>query len=316
MSIFPDHGHSKEVLIRNADTAMYFAKQEGRNRFKLYNDAIGEVFVKRTRVAEALVNELLAGGEKFYLLFQPIVDIPTQRMVAVESLLRWQDQNKYNINTEEMVAILERRGMILEVGNFVFRKSLDALVEFQKVYPDDFYISINVSPLQLAQTGFADKFIELVSSYDLSHHLINLEITESALIQDTILVKDNLFKIREAGFHLAIDDFGTGFSSLSSLREYPFSHLKIDRSFVKPLPHDIENNFLVKAVMDLSRAFAMKVVAEGIENAEQLKFLEEINCPLGQGYYFGKPKKLSELIEEANAQNLMQKSVAVNRINT
>ena len=157
-----------------------------------------------------------------------------------------------------------------------------------------FYLSINASPIQVAQKGFGASFIDSFSNEHLAAECISLEITESALIQDAETVLENLTMIREAGFNLAIDDFGTGYSSLSYLEKYPFTHLKIDKSFIDHIPGNNQKTHLLDAIMDISRAFNMKVIAEGIESREQLGYLRKIGCHLGQGYYFGRPEPLEQ----------------------
>ncbi|MGB1009355.1 MAG: EAL domain-containing protein, partial [Thiolinea sp.] len=179
--------------------------------------------------------------------------------------------------------------------------SLHALLQSSENSP--FYLSINASPIQVTQKGFAERFISGFSSEHLSPNCISLEITETALMQNTDIVLENLKMIRDAGFNLAIDDFGTGYSSLSYLEKYPFTHLKIDKSFIDHIPGNNQKTHLLNAIMDISRAFKMKVIAEGIESQDQMQYLKGIGCHLGQGYYFGRPEPLEQFrtrLQETN----------------
>lgn len=304
ISRFPAESSSSNELISQADTAMHHAKLENRNTFRHYTRELGASFTRRTLIANTLRHQLHNHSSPIFLMFQPIVNLENERTVAAEALLRWEKLDKYQSSVNELVSIIEEHGMIMEVGNHVIdmsMSSLHQLLDCNKNAP--FYLSINASPIQVAQKGFGASFIDSFSNERLAAECISLEITESALIQDVDTVHENLTLIREAGFNLAIDDFGTGYSSLSYLEKYPFTHLKIDKSFIDHIPGNNQKTHLLDAIMDISRAFNMKVIAEGIESREQLAYLREIGCHLGQGYYFGRPEPLEQFRKRLQQNN-------------
>lgn len=295
ISRFPSECINSNELLSQADTAMHHAKLESRNTFRRYTQELGASFTRRTLIANTLRHQLHNYNSPIFLMFQPIVNLENGSTVAAEALLRWGTLDKYQTSVNELVSIIEEHGMIMEVGNQVIELSMSSLHQLLSCSKNaPFYLSINASPIQVAQKGFGSSFIESFSNERLAAECISLEITESALIQDADTVLENLTMIREAGFNLAIDDFGTGYSSLSYLEKYPFTHLKIDKSFIDHIPGNNQKTHLLNAIMDISRAFNMKVIAEGIESRAQLDYLKKIGCHLGQGYYFGRPEPLEQ----------------------
>lgn len=297
VSAYPEHGETAEQVIQKADVAMYSAKLAGRNGYEFYDHEIDEQVLRSDRICETILQDMTEGDENFYLVFQPICGMADGRVTGVEALLRWRRQGDFGLSTDEMISIMESQGIIARTGRQICRQALEVFMKHLDDLPDDIYLSINFSSLQISQIGFAQELITMVDEYQLPSHRLVLEITESALLQATGTVGINLNTIREAGFQLAIDDFGTGFSSLSYLSDYPFTHLKIDKSFIASVTHNQRSAYLLEAIVDLSKAFEMTTIAEGVETQEQLDFLSNADCHYCQGYYFGKPLPIEQLIE-------------------
>ncbi len=281
-----DQGSSTQ-LIAKADIAMYQAKVEGRNSYKFYDEEMGKVMKRRTQVANQLYEDV-SNLRGFYLYFQPVIDLSSGEIVSAEALLRWENEILGVVSPAEFIPIAEETGDINLLGEFVIAQACKVL-HILKSIDENFKIAINVSPLQVAQGGFAKHLATELEKYGVQAKNLVVEITESGVIDDMSEVSNNLFAIRALGCNLAIDDFGTGYSSLSYVRKYPFTHIKIDRFFVKDLEKNAEHASLVKAIVDMASAFKLKVVAEGIETAGQNAYLKSINCGFAQGNLHSKP---------------------------
>jgi diguanylate cyclase (GGDEF)-like protein len=304
VSSYPRHGDSSESLLRKADTAMYHAKTQGRKLTQFYNAELSDKLIKSTLVVDELKSQLLNKRDELSLLYQPIINLRTMEIVGSEALLRWKPLNRFFLNTQQFIEMLEQRKMITEVGNIVFERALSTYQELRQKMPTKSRLSLNVSALQINHKDFADSFFEIRNQFDVPSEELILELTETALLHNSHYVKDNMEAVRAEGINLAIDDFGTGFSSLSNLKEYPFTHLKIDRSFMDEMITNPRHRRLVGAILDLSRAFGLKTIAEGIETTEQLHFLRDKGCQFGQGYLFDRPLEIDQLLTRTNYQHL------------
>jgi diguanylate cyclase (GGDEF)-like protein/PAS domain S-box-containing protein len=298
ISIYPDNGDTCEDLIRNADLAMYQAKNVGKNTFSFYKKSM----LKNASEDFALESSLRAAVEKneFYPVFQPIFEIKTLKVVGFEALLRWRNADFASIGPETFIPILEKLGLIHQVGYFVLKKSLEAVKYWQTTTKRDYCIAVNVSPYQLKNPELFASVKTLLTDLNLKGSCLEIELTEKALIEESKAIVVTLHRLKRLGVRIALDDFGTGYSSLQYLTRYPITSLKIDKSFVDGLNTSALSQVkqaLIDTTLYLSDLLNLSVTAEGIEHAEQLSYLKERHCEFGQGYYLSKPLPQSDIID-------------------
>jgi diguanylate cyclase (GGDEF)-like protein len=293
IGMFPKNGADTETLIKYADAAMYTAKEGGRNRIRFFEDGMNEVVVRRLR----LENRLRLGleREEFYLVYQPQMDITTGRIVGIEALLRWKYADLTSMPTDKFIRACEDSGLIIPVGEWVLKTACRQARKWQEQGLPAVPIAVNVSAIQFRQDGFCDLIREVLHQTGLAPEYLELELTEGLLLSNEEVVFKVLQEIRSMGLDLAIDDFGTGYSSLSYLRQFPVTTLKIDKSFINNVTVNRDDASIVTAIISLARSLNLKVIAEGVETAEQLWFLHEQGCDSFQGYYLSKPVLAVEL---------------------
>jgi diguanylate cyclase (GGDEF)-like protein/PAS domain S-box-containing protein len=283
-----------EGLLRSADAAMYRAKQMGRCRVELYDESLGARIRHRTDLQNELRLALDQGD--ITVRYQPIADLVTRRLVGVEALARWEHPVHGWIPPDDFVAVAERSGLILPLGEHILRTAVEEFTAWSAQQPDTTrrYLTVNVSNRQL--TSYTVELVrKALEEAALEPDLLWLEITESALVTDPTSAGRILHELRDLGVHLAIDDFGTGYSSLLSLKRYPVELVKIDRSFIEGLGTDPDSEAIVTAVIRLAQSLNLATVAEGVENDVQHSRLVELGCRLAQGYLLGEPKELAAL---------------------
>ncbi|MCI5167977.1 MAG: EAL domain-containing protein, partial [Candidatus Electrothrix sp. GM3_4] len=284
------HGstHSSEQLLRNADTAMYLAKDQGKDGWRFYNESIHEQAKQQLSLSSALRGAI--EREKFSLFLQPIVDTSTGKIQGAEALLRWHHQGNF-VPPNIFIPIAETTGIISKIGYWVFEEGCRQLATINKMLSCDtsFYISINVSARQLNDENLVDNFHNIIEKNGVLSHQILLEITETSLMADVELNLKILIKLSALGLKVAVDDFGTGYSSLSQLLRLPVNHLKIDRLFISQMEFREENRTVVTAIITMAHALGLQVIAEGVETEQQHILLNEIGCDFIQGFYFYKP---------------------------
>lgn len=276
ISIYPDDGNNAIDLLKNADTAMYRAKEVGRDGFIQYSKELSDLVAEKNALECAL--RYAVDKNELYLQFQPIVDITRNRIIGSESLLRWNSTELGFISPEKFIPTAESSKLIIHIGYWIFEQSVKQLKSWQKKGIKIEYISINVSIIQLYHEGFVENLFEIINKLKVAPSSIQLEITENVMMKNTILCISILEQLRSIGFKLAIDDFGTGYSSLSYLRTLPVDLLKIDRSFVHLIPENVDNSMITNAIIKLANTLKKEVVAEGVENLSQLNFLKEKGC--------------------------------------
>ncbi|MER7008634.1 EAL domain-containing protein [Dactylosporangium sp. NPDC000555] len=284
-----DGGPDPGELLRNADLAMYAAKGAGRDRYTLFDPAMYAGILREAEDRAELERAL--ADEQFVIHYQPIVDLPTSRLIGVEALVRWQHPARGLLGPDTFIPLAESTGLIVPLGAWVLRQACEQLARWREEFPDAAAIRVNVnlSPRQFQHEGLVEEVSGILAETGADPHQIVLEITESLLMQDTDSTISTLGRLKALGVRLAIDDFGTGYSSLSYLKRFPVDILKIDRSFVDGITAEGGDATLAEAVVQLGRALQLQTVAEGIETAEQWSTLQDLGCELGQGYLFAKP---------------------------
>jgi diguanylate cyclase (GGDEF)-like protein len=283
VSVAPDHGRSPEQLLRHADVALYAAKSSGRNTCIMFDAAMDER-IRARRQLERDVRQALAYSE-ISLQFQPIIDLASNRVISCEALMRWTHRERGAVSPADFIPIAEETGVIHELGAW-------ALAEATRVaasWPEDIRVSVNLSPVQFAGPDLCAIVAAALEDSHLSAARLELEITESVLLREDDASRSVLHQLRDLGVSIALDDFGTGYSSLSYLRSFPFSKLKIDRSFVRDLPDRSDCVAIVQAITSLARSLDMTTVAEGVETHDHLHKVRAAGCDQVQGYLFSKP---------------------------
>ncbi|WP_198358718.1 sensor domain-containing protein [Noviherbaspirillum autotrophicum] len=287
ISMFPADGGDVDALMRAADTALYHAKAKGRGNYQFFTASLSAA-AQRRLILENQLRQALARGE-FSLHFQPQLDIASGRILSAEALLRWQQPERGYISPVEFIPIAEETGLILPIGEWVLREACMQLKRWRDAGHAGMTIAVNLSVRQVLQSGFTDLVARLLHESGLPPSALDLEITESILMQPS---EDNLApltRLSDMGVQLSVDDFGTGYSSLSYLKRFPIHALKIDQCFVRGIGQDANDMAIIAAIIAMARSLRLKVVAEGVETAGQASFLKENGCQSAQGYYFSKP---------------------------
>jgi EAL domain-containing protein (putative c-di-GMP-specific phosphodiesterase class I) len=288
ITLYPNDATDIDALMKNADQAMYVAKNKGRNRFSYFTQSLQEDAQNRLH----LINDLRGALEarQFRIHFQPIIELATGQVHKAEALIRWQHPVRGMVSPAEFIPLAEETGLINEIGDWMFKKSAQWTKFFSDLSGDCFQLSVNMSPVQFQQGGkICEEWVECLSGLGLSGKNIVIEITEGLLLNAESGVTDNLLKFRDAGIQVAIDDFGTGYSSLSYIKKFDIDYLKIDRSFVNNLETDPDNMALSEAIIVMAHKLGLKVIAEGVETEAQRDFLAAAGCDYAQGYLFSKP---------------------------
>ncbi|QYK10152.1 putative bifunctional diguanylate cyclase/phosphodiesterase [Shewanella mangrovisoli] len=288
ISIYPEDGNSAEDLIRHADIAMYSAKAAGSNQWAFFKQQMTERAAVRLRT-EASLHDALKNNE-FLLYFQPKLDLQTGKITACEALIRWQKDGRL-ISPISFIPVAEETGIIIPIGRWVIEQSCRVLRDWQKKYNFAIPIAINVASQQFADASLVSDIKQMALRYQIQPELLEIEITETSLMNDIELAISKLEQLKSAGFGIAVDDFGTGYSSLSYLRHLPITTMKIDRCFVSDLPGD---SAIASTILMLGKQLNLTIVAEGIENEMQLDWLKQNQCQIGQGFYFSQPLPQAE----------------------
>lgn len=288
ITLYPSDGDDAEKLLQNADQAMYVAKNAGRNRFAYFTSALQEKAQLRLMMHNELRNAL--DRSELILYFQPIVDFATKRMVKAEALLRWNHPKRGLILPAEFISLAEETGLIVGIGNFVFRESVRWMMRWAAILPPDFQMSVNMSAVQFeSRKPLVEEWLSVLEASGLSGKNIAIEITESLLMGIGSAVTEKLLAFARNGIQVSIDDFGTGYSSLAYLRKFHIDTLKIDQSFVRNLEVNEESRILSEGIVILAHKLGLDVVAEGVETQGQFDFLSSIGCNYAQGFFLSRP---------------------------
>jgi diguanylate cyclase (GGDEF)-like protein len=280
----PADGEGPEALLKSADEALYEAKRNSTGSVQTYNSSHKDETRQRRRLERDLRHAL--HNQEFFLVYQPIVSLGERSIVGCEALLRWQHPTQGIKQPDEFGYLFEDTALINDVGDWIFLEACKAAAS----WPQAMRVAVNVSAIQLRQTRIVSSVVGALAASGLSPRHLEIEITESAIIDDTGPIRSNLNALRELGVRIALDDFGTGYSSLTHLRKLSPESIKIDASFVRELMTSADSKSIVKALLNLARDLHVNVVAEGIETPEQMNFLRRHHCPEGQGNLIGEPK--------------------------
>jgi diguanylate cyclase (GGDEF)-like protein len=286
IAIYPDNGLDHSTLIKNADAAMYHAKENGRNNFQFFSSLMNDKAFERLTLENDLRQALKR--EEFFLLYQPQIDVLTGRIVGAEALIRWQHPEKGLVPPNDFISLAEKCGLIVPIGEWVLKTACAQNISWQKEGLAPVLTAVNISAQQFHQKNFNELIRQILGDTGLDPHLLELEITESAVMANAESMLETLRSLKEIGLHLSIDDFGTGYSSLSYLKHFPINKLKIDRSFVTDITHDSSNKAIIETIINMGHNLRLKVITEGVETAEQFAILKELRCDEIQGYYFSR----------------------------
>ena len=287
ISIYPGDGEDAETLIKNADTAMYHAKESGRNNFQFFKPEMNRQAVERQSLEGSLRHALERG--EFLLHYQPKINLFTGQITGAEALIRWQHPDRGLISPAQFVPIAEDCGLILPIGRWVLREACKQAREWQDAGLPFKRVSVNVSATEFRAKTFLEGVSTTLRETALQARYLDLELTEGVLMQNAKSTASVLQELKRMGVHLAVDDFGTGYSSLSYLRQFPIDVLKIDQSFVRQISDDPNDSAIVRAIIDMGKNLKQRVIAEGIETQAQLALLQSWHCAEGQGYLFSHP---------------------------
>lgn len=292
IATYPFAGTDMDSLMKNADTAMYYAKNNGRNRYRFYTPEMNEKYEEYLRLEIDLRRAL--ENQEFELHYQPKVNIHTGMLVGMEALLRWKHPKKGYISPVAFIPIAEETGLIIPIGEWVLKTACAQNKKWMEAGYPKLCVAVNVSAIQFQQPDFVHHVEAVLQSTGLDPAYLELEVTENSMMNDAEESLCTLHKLHDLGISIAIDDFGTGYSSLGYLKRFPISALKVDRSFVKDVTADPGDAAIVKAVIHLAHSMGLTVVAEGVETEDVLRFLQEQECDEVQGYYYSRPLQNEE----------------------
>ena len=295
VAMFPDNGKNITTLIKNADTAMYHAKNLGKNNFQYYNEELSINIHYQLKIEQAL--KFAVSKKELYLNYQPQYYLESRRIISFEALVRWNSEKIGFITPDVFIPVAEDTGMIIEIGDFIFEQACIDFKKFKEINKELQYIAINISTIQFRDKHFVDKIKEIIKRVNILPSQIELEITERYIMEFNESNMTVLEELRDLGFRMSIDDFGTGYSSMNYLTKLPIDIIKVDKSFVDGIPDDNNNMQISKAIIALSKSLGYKTVAEGIETKEQEETLLSLDCNIGQGYLFSKPLNYEGAIE-------------------
>jgi diguanylate cyclase (GGDEF)-like protein/PAS domain S-box-containing protein len=304
ISIFPEHGTDAETLIKNADTAMYSAKEGGRNGFRFFTENVNAQAVERLTLENSLQRAL--HRKELFLMYQPQIDMATGKIVGMEALLRWQHPELGLLPPDKFIRIAENSGLIVPIGEWVLRTACSQARKWQEGRLPPVRVAVNLSAVQFRRQGFCEQVRTVLRETGLAPQYLEMELTESLLLADADVTLSVIQELKAMGLTLAIDDFGTGYSSFSYLKRFRVNRLKIDRSFIRDVAVNPDDAAITAAIISMAKSLHLKVIAEGVENEAQMTFLRAHHCDEIQGYYFSKPLTVDQVgdkLREVSAQN-------------
>jgi diguanylate cyclase (GGDEF)-like protein len=295
IALAPTDGADADQLLKNADMALYRAKSDGRGTYRFFEPEM-DAQMQARRSLELDLRAAIVNGE-FELYYQPIIDMTSNEVTSFEALLRWLHPTRGLVGPLEFIPLAEETGLIVPIGEWVLREACAQAAR----WPEHVHVAVNLSPTQFRKGDLVTLVMSALSASGVAPHRLELEITETALLQDSDATLATLHRLRSLGVAISMDDFGTGYSSLSYLRKFPFDKIKIDQSFIRDLGDGSDSLAIVRAVTGLGSSLGMATIAEGVETSEQLKRLRAEGCTKAQGFLFGAPKPADEAIRHVTA---------------
>jgi diguanylate cyclase (GGDEF)-like protein len=299
ISIFPEHGADGETLMKNADAAMFSAKECGRNQFRFFTEDMNAQAVERLTLESSL--RLALEKEELFLIYQPQIDVASGAVTGLEALLRWQHPELGSVRPDKFIRIAENTGLIVPIGEWVLKTACSQARKWQDEGLPAVTVAVNVSAVQFRQQGFCDLIRTVLRETGLAPQYLELEMTESLLLENADLTLSVVQELKAMGLTLAIDDFGTGYSSFAYLRQFQVSKLKIDGSFIRDVAVNPDDAAITAAIISMGKSLRLKVIAEGVENEAQMTFLRAHHCDEIQGYYFSKPLAVRDVADKLRA---------------
>lgn len=299
IALYPDDGADAETLLKHADTAMYHAKNEGRDNCQFYNINLTSQAEKRMHLENDLRNALQQN--EFYLVYQPQLDVIKESFLSAEALIRWQHPKQGLIAPADFIPLAEENGLIIPIGEWVLRTACTEAARWHQ-NGQSLQVAVNLSPLQIKNSDFVQNVLGVLSETGFPPDKLVLEITEGALMEHSENTLATLLALREHHIQIALDDFGTGYSSMNYLKRLPINHIKVDQSFVRGLQDNKENLAIVRAIISLAKNLGFSVTAEGIESLHQAQILKYFGCETLQGYYFSEPVTIQEMLALTDKQ--------------
>ncbi len=303
IGMYPAHGQDKESLLKNADLAMYSAKEKGKNNYQFFTEDMTSLAMERISIENKLREAIELN--QLTLFYQPKVYSVNGEITGFEALVRWIHPEDGMISPGAFIPVAEETGLILSLGDWILEEAIKQASEWAKIADNDCQIAINISAKQFMSETFPQRVEGLLNQYQVEPGLIELEITEGTLMENMNHTIESLMTLRDMGLHISLDDFGTGYSSLSYLKEFPVNVLKIDQSFVRDVTTDPSDASIVASIITLAHNLGLNVVAEGCETIDQLKFLRAYHCEQVQGYLFSRPLPSNEAEELLRAGKIL-----------
>ena len=285
-------GQDAETLLRDADTAMYVAKAKGRGNIQLFRPEMHRAARERLQIAGELAAAI--ASDQLTLLYQPVIEISTHRVVGAEALVRWDHPERGLLSPVDFITVAEDSGYIIELGRWVLRTSIAQLSSWLDVVDTDFQLHVNLSPVEVRWPGMAEFVLQTLQQNEVEPGRLAVEISETGLMTGDLVPIEALLELRSSGVSIEIDDFGTGYSSISYLRRLPIDTVKLDRTLITDITDDGQQVAFVSAILRLIESVGLQTVAEGIETAEQAAVLRDLGCLYGQGHHFSEPVAADE----------------------
>lgn len=296
IALYPEHGDNTEILKQNADMAMYKVKQNGRNGYEIFSSELSQNLIKKvtmlTEIRDAIAND------EFEVYFQPFVNVKSQEFVGAEALIRWNHPQKGMVSPIEFIPLAEDNNLIGDISTIVFHKTLESLEKVNKTLKNNaFKMAVNINAREFFEKNFVEKISSFFEGYNVDFSQIEIEITETQIMQNYAVAQSIFEQLRQRGFGIAIDDFGTGHSSLSYLKYFKIDKLKIDKSFILDAPYDQDDKVIAKTIVGMAKTLELIVQAEGVEEEVHKDFVKKIDCDYAQGFFYSKPIQFDILLQ-------------------